>query len=53
VQTELRRQGYYDGTVDGVIGSGTRRAIREYEQDHGLTVDGRISPQLLSSLKIR
>ena len=53
VQAELRRQGYYEGSVDGVIGEGTRRAIREYQEDHGLPVNGRISLGLLSSLKLR
>jgi lysozyme family protein len=34
--------GYYFGPVDGVIGSGTRRAIRAYEGSHGLPADGAI-----------
>ena len=37
--------------VDGVIGPETRQAIREYQKDRGLPVNGMITPELLSSLK--
>ena len=50
VQRKLAASGYYDGPVDGVIGDGTRRAIRNYERDNGLAVDGRIDNQLLSAM---
>ena len=50
VQQELSRAGYYRGAIDGVIGSGTRSAIRAYERANGLRVDGRIDQELLSSM---
>ena len=50
VQQELRRAGYYRGPIDGVIGSGTRRAIRAYERAHGLPADGRIDDELLGQM---
>lgn len=50
VQQELARAGYYRGAIDGVLGEGTRRAIRAYERDNGLRVDGRIDNRLLSSM---
>ena len=50
VQQILARNGYYRGTIDGVIGSGTRGAIRAYERAHGLAVDGRINRQLLARM---
>jgi peptidoglycan hydrolase-like protein with peptidoglycan-binding domain len=53
VQTKLTRQAYYDGPLDGVINEETRRAIREYQEDHGLPVTGLINPDLLSSMAIR
>jgi hypothetical protein len=53
VQSELARQGYYDGPLDGIIGDGSRRAIREYQRDHGLPVTGEITPELLDSMKLR
>jgi hypothetical protein len=50
VQQRLARAGYYRGTIDGVAGSGTRRAIRLYERAHGLPVDGQIDRQLLATM---
>ena len=50
VQQELARAGYYRGTIDGVIGNGTRRAIRAYERANGLPVDGRLDTQLLRTM---
>ena len=35
LQRRLARAGYYRGSVDGVLGPQTRRAIRAYEADHG------------------
>ena len=50
VQRRLARGGYYRGAIDGVIGNGTRMAIRAYERNNGLRVDGRIDRQLLATL---
>ena len=52
VQQELARAGYYRGAVDGVIGNGTRSAIRAYERANGLRADGRIDQDLLRSMGI-
>ena len=35
LQRRLGRAGYYRGSIDGVLGPQTRRAIRNYERDHG------------------
>ncbi len=35
LQRRLARAGYYSGSIDGVLGPQTRRAIRAYERDHG------------------
>jgi hypothetical protein len=51
VQEALARRGYYEGQVDGVVGPGTRSAIREFQRDNGLPVTGRIDPQLVQALK--
>jgi 3D (Asp-Asp-Asp) domain-containing protein len=40
VQRLLANAGYYTGTVDGVYGSGTENAIRGFQNDNGLAVDG-------------
>jgi len=40
IQKALRNAGYYVGPVDGKIGPGSRQAIRDFQRDHDLTVDG-------------
>lgn len=50
VQRRLARAGYYRGAIDGVIGNGTRGAIRSYERAHGLRVDGEIDQRLLATM---
>lgn len=36
IQRELARRGFYDGTVDGIYGSKTDAAMRDFEQHSGL-----------------
>ena len=50
VQTRLARAGYYRGTIDGVMGSETRRAIRAYQSANGLRADGVISKPLIATM---
>ena len=50
VQRRLASAGYYSGPIDGVIGSGTRRAIRAFERSHGLPADGTIHRRLLATM---
>ena len=50
VQRRLASAGYYSGPIDGVVGSGTRRAIRAYERSHGLPIDGTIHRRLLATM---
>lgn len=52
VQRELRRRGYYRGTIDGDIGPGSRSAIRRYQAERGLVVTGRIDSSLVRALGI-
>jgi Putative peptidoglycan binding domain len=52
VQTELARRGYYHGPIDGLMGSGSREAIRAFQQAQGLPVTGVIDPALLKALKL-
>jgi hypothetical protein len=52
VQAALARRGYYGGGVDGVIGPGTRSAIRQFQNDNGLPVTGQIDSQLVQALRI-
>jgi peptidoglycan hydrolase-like protein with peptidoglycan-binding domain len=40
LQEGLDQLGFPTGGADGVIGPNTRRAIRDFQRTHGLTVDG-------------
>ena len=40
IQRALRKAGYYHGAIDGKLGSQSRNAIKEFQEDHGLKVDG-------------
>ena len=40
IQTKLKNWGYYDGSVDGVYGSRTVEAVKQFQEKNGLTVDG-------------
>lgn len=53
VQSALAREGYYDGAVDGVLGPATRRALRNYQRDHGLDVTGQINHGVIEALRLR
>ncbi|MBQ7184816.1 MAG: peptidoglycan-binding protein [Clostridia bacterium] len=40
LQEDLKTLGYDPGTVDGVYGTATVKAVRQFQSDNGLTVDG-------------
>lgn len=40
VQRRLKQWGYYSGSVDGVFGSGTKKAVIAFQKKNGLTADG-------------
>jgi hypothetical protein len=52
VQDALAQAGYYNGPIDGIIGSGTRSAILNYQYDAGLPATGMIDDSLVRSLGI-
>ena len=52
VQSQLQRDGYYDGPVDGVLGSMTREAIAAFQADNGLAVTSVIDEPTLSALGV-
>ena len=36
--------------VDGVFGRGTEDAVKKFQQENGLTVDGKVGPKTLEKL---
>jgi Putative peptidoglycan binding domain len=50
VQSDLARQGYYRGVIDGVYGPQTRVAITRYQSKHGLRATGSLTTATLRSL---
>src|SRR5438874_7661106 len=50
VQSDLAKQGYYRGVIDGVYGPQTRVAITRYQSNHGLQVTGSLTTATLRSL---
>lgn len=40
IQTALKNAGYYNGEIDGKVGPKTRAAIKAFQEDMGLKVDG-------------
>ncbi len=53
VQDRLRRWGYYKGSVDGIFGARTYRAVRRFQRKNGLTVDGIVGPKTAAAIGIR
>ncbi len=50
IQTELAKAGYRPGPIDGVWGRQTATALRAFQKDKGLSVDGIAGPQTLAAL---
>jgi N-acetylmuramoyl-L-alanine amidase len=51
LQSKLAQLGYGVGTIDGKLGSKTEAAIRSFQKDHGLRVDGLAGTHTISELK--
>ncbi len=50
MQRKLKNWGYYDGAVDGIFGSATRKAVVYFQKKNGLTADGIVGPKTLAAL---
>jgi peptidoglycan hydrolase-like protein with peptidoglycan-binding domain len=51
IQRELLATGHYVGLIDGVMGNRTANAIRTYQKDNGLSIDGAASARLLEHIR--
>lgn len=52
VQDKLLRWKYYDGSVDGVYGARTYRAVRRFQEKNGLNIDGVVGPSTAQAMGI-
>lgn len=53
VQKKLNKLGYKCGTADGIMGKKTKIAVKQYQKDNDLTVDGIIGNKVKKSLGIK
>ena len=51
IQTALQNAGYYSGNVDGKIGGKTIEAIKQFQRDNNLKVDGIVGAGTWTQLK--
>ena len=50
VQRRLKQWGYYSGSVDGVFGAGTKKAVIAFQKKNGLTADGVVGKSTYAAL---
>jgi len=51
IQLALNAAGFDPGKIDGVMGSKTRRAIKEFQRANKLKVDGKVGPKTWRALQ--
>ncbi len=52
IQTNLKKWGYYEGSVDGIYGTATKEAVKYFQRKNGLSIDGIAGPKTLAALGI-
>lgn len=50
IQTALKNAGLYNGPIDGNIGPKSQKAIKVFQEQNGLTVDGKVGPRTWKKL---
>ncbi len=50
VQKKLKELGYYKGSVDGIYGTATQKAVKAFQKNCGITADGIAGPKTLKFL---
>lgn len=51
IQQALKNAGIYLGTVDGIIGPKTKKAIKDFQAQNSLAIDGKVGPKTWAALK--
>lgn len=52
IQEALKERGLYSGSVDGIFGEGTKKAVKAFQKNNGLTQDGIAGPATLKKLGV-
>lgn len=52
IQKALQAKGFYGGQIDGVFGNGTEIALKGFQKEYGLKVDGVAGPATLKALGV-
>ncbi len=52
IQVRLSSLGYYKGNIDGIYGSATEKAVKQFQYDNGLVADGIAGEKTLAALGI-
>ncbi len=52
IQLKLSSMGYYNGNIDGIYGSATQSAVKQFQYDNGLVADGIAGEKTLAALEI-
>lgn len=52
IQTKLKRWGYYDGAIDGIYGTATKKAVELFQKKNKLKVDGIAGKNTLEAMGI-
>jgi peptidoglycan hydrolase-like protein with peptidoglycan-binding domain len=50
LQQLLTDYGYHPGVIDGDFGPNTEKAVKDFQTDYGLTVDGIVGPQTWAAI---
>lgn len=50
IQKKLKDQGYYSYTIDGKFGQKTEKAVKTFQSEQGLQIDGIVGPQTRAAL---
>jgi len=51
IQLALKRAGFDPGSIDGIMGKSTRRAVRQFQKNQGLKADGIVGPATTAKLQ--
>lgn len=52
IQQKLKERGLYSGNIDGIYGTQTQNAVKKFQRQQGLTVDGIAGSKTLKALGI-